>query len=94
MFALKMKDVAEKQLSLAKELFGSKNTYNKLLAQYEKLYTVGLVTKHSTHDSVFFIGFEGMGFKATKFYEGGVDIRSGGIHPGMSEAYTEAIVLL
>ncbi len=88
-----MKHIAERQLKLAQALYGTVEAkYSNLLESYERLYSVGLVTKHHAKDGVLFIGFEGIGFKAIKFkydytYKGSAYYKS------PSDAYTEALDL-
>lgn len=91
----KLHEVVARQEVMAETLFGTGEAkYTNLMEHYEKLYTAGLVTKHHTYDSVFFIGFEGLGFKATKFYFDGLHIRVSGWLQTPAECYTEALVNL
>lgn len=90
-----MKHVLAKQLELAESLFGDSTKYARLLNRYETMYKVNLCTKHTTHDSVFYIIDEGKaGFKAIKFYNDTQDFRVGGFNASQAEAYNEAIHVL
>lgn len=65
------------------------------LSHNESLYEAGQVTKHHTYDSVFFIAkvMDG-GYRATKFYNGGEDMRVGSLNETPAEAYNEALLVL
>ena len=57
-----LQQVSQKQLELAQRLYGEHTEYARLLKAYELWAKVNLCQKHSTHDSVFFIINEGIGF--------------------------------
>ncbi len=68
--------------------------FNKyLLNHYEMLAQSGiLVTKHHTHDAIFFICNEGRwGFKVIKFYTDTFDMRIGTSSRTAGEAYSDAL---
>lgn len=91
----RLKETAAKQLALAEQLYGPDTNYTRLKDCYELFHKVNMCTKHTTHDSTFFIidaGFSG--FKVIKFYDGGVDYRNIGSFESLAEAYSMAICAL
>lgn len=90
----KLQAIVERQIYLAKELHTGANLTAQLKANYERVLS-DTCTKHSTHDSTFYIQDCGaFGFRAIKFYNNTTDYRVGGFHNSMSEAYSDAICYL
>lgn len=90
-----MKASAARQLALVHELQAPKRNYRQLYNSYLWGYQQRLCTKHSTHDSIFFIMNLGLlGFQVVKFYNDCVDYRMGGYNSSLAEAYNEAIHVL
>lgn len=85
-----LKHVTQRQLELAEALYGDATTYARLLKAYTMWAFLNLCQKHYTHDSVFFIINEGIGFKAVKFYNDSNDYRVSGHVETLSDAYNEA----
>ncbi len=85
-----LRHVTQKQLELAERLYGDHTLYDRLFKAYSMWNAAGLCQKHSTHDSVFFIIDEGIGFKTIKFYNDSKDYRVSGYLETLAEAYNEA----
>lgn len=95
MDAKKFQDILEIQLRLAAELYSESTSYANLYKYYARLYDMGVVTKHHTYDSTFFIHDDGAtGFSVIKFYNGGVDYRTASRYESAAVAYSEALAYL
>lgn len=86
----KFNQISIAQLELAERIYSDISLYRRLLKGYTMWYKMGLVQKHHTHDSVFFIVNEGSGFKTVKFYNDSEDYRVSGYTQTLAEAYNEA----
>lgn len=94
MSALNLKDIVKQQIILFEEYtVPALLAYTRLKEIYDIAYDIGMATKHSTHDSIFYIMKDSIGFKVIKFYNDSSDYRTAYFEsPGV--AYSMALCAL
>jgi len=79
MSALNLKDILNQQIKIIEDESNIRlpgNTYQGLKDTYDLCHEIGIATKHSTHDSIFYIMEDSKGFKCIKFYNDSTDYRT------------------
>jgi hypothetical protein len=84
--------ITQAQVDAFSGLYADHSAYIRSLRAYLFCAQTGLIQKHYTDTSVFFIIEEIRGFKTVTFHNDGMDIRVSGYSPSLAEAYTTALV--